>query len=182
MLRSTISSLFLILYGSNGMIHWFRLVVLLWLHFVFRFLVSCWLSFCKWISCWGYDIWLIGWLLSAMVFIPICFRPQMRYFHLFFFSLFVQMHCSAFAWCYLWHCFAVFLFLLPRDWLVDWPIESYMVLLMIWCLVCLICVPFAEYFCTVIYGYYPSMFDWLVDRPIDRSVHLLIGWLLAERL
>ena len=42
-----------------------------WLRFVFRFLVFCWPSFCKVLSCWRYDILLIGWLLSAMVFIPI---------------------------------------------------------------------------------------------------------------
>ena len=76
--------------------------------------------------------------------------------------------------------------------------EWYMVLLMIWCLVCLICVPFAKYF---LYGYIwlfslqlgmvdsfinrlvdwsidPSMFDWLVDRPIDWLIHWLAGcWL-----
>ena len=130
------------------------------------------------------------------------FRSLMCYFHLCFFSLFVQMQCIEFEWWYLWCCFAVFVFLLPRDWPVYWPVEWYMVFLMIWCLVCLICVPFARYF---LYGYVrlfalqlgsvdsfinrlvdwsidPSMFDWLVDRPIDRLTHSLIGWLLAERL
>ena len=201
MLRSTISFLFLILYGSNGLIHWFLLVVLLWLHFVFRFLVSSWPSSCKVLRCWRYDILLIGWLVSVMVFIPI-FVVRRCVISIYVFSLFVQMQCSKFKWWYLWCCFAVFVFLLPRDWLVDWPVEWYMVLLMIWCLVCLICVPFAKYF---LYGFIrlfslqlglvgsfinrlvdwstnPSMFDWLVDRPIDRLIHSLIGWLLAERL
>ena len=39
----------------------------------FRCLVFCRLSFCKVLSCWRYDILLIGWLLSATVFIPIYF-------------------------------------------------------------------------------------------------------------
>ena len=60
MFHSTNSFFFLVLYGSNGLIHRFRLVVLLWLRFVFRFLVSCWPSFCKVLSCWRYDILLIG--------------------------------------------------------------------------------------------------------------------------
>ena len=125
----------------------------------------------------------------------------MCYFHFCFFSLFVQLQCSEFEWWYLWCCFAVFVFLLPRDWPVYWPVEWYMIILMIWCLVCLICVPFARYF---LYGYVrsfalqlgsvdsfinrlvdwsidPSMFDWLVDRPIDRWIDWfidLIDWLV----
>ena len=39
----------------------------------FRCLVFCRPSFCKVLSCWRYDILLIGWLLSATVFIPIYF-------------------------------------------------------------------------------------------------------------
>ena len=130
------------------------------------------------------------------------FRSQMCNFHLWFFPLFVQMQCSKFKWWYLWCCFAVFVFLLPRDWPVYCPVEWYLVFLMIWCLVCLSCVPFTRYF---LYGYIrlfalqlgsvdsfinrlvdwsidPSMFDWLVDRPIDRLTHSLICRLLAERL
>ena len=145
-------------------------------------LISCWLVDCcpQWFS------------------FRYFFRSQMCYFHLCFFSLFVQLQCNEFEWWYLWCCFAVFVFLLPRDWPVYWLDEWYMVFLMIWCLVCLICVPFARYF---LYGYIrlfalqlgsvdsfinrlvdwsidPSMFDWLVDRPIDWLIHWLAGcWL-----
>ena len=52
------------------------------------------------------------------------FRSPMCYFHLCFFSLFVQMQCIKFQWWYLWCCFAVFVFLLPRDWPVDWPVNG----------------------------------------------------------
>ena len=140
-------------------------------------MISCWL-----VNCCPQRLW----------FRYIC-RSSMCYFHLCFFSLFVQMQCIEFEWSYIWCCFAVFVFLLPRDWPVYWPDEWYMVFLMIWCLVCLICVPFARYF---LHGYIrlfalqlgsvdsfinrlvdwsidPSMFDWLVDRPIDWLIHWL---------
>ena len=128
------------------------------------------------------------------------FRSPMCYFCFFFFICTDAMHwirdvISIVSFC----CFR---FSLPREWPAYCRVEWYLVIVMIWCLVCLICVPFARYF---LYGYIrlfalqfgsvdsfinrlvdwsinPSMFDWLVDRPIDRLIHSLIGWLLAERL
>ena len=73
MFRSSTSFFCIFLYGSNGLIHRFRLAILLWLRFFFLCLVFCRLSFCKVLSCWRYDILLIGWLLSATAFIPIYF-------------------------------------------------------------------------------------------------------------
>ena len=143
--------------------------------------------------------WLVDYCPQRFSFRLFC-RSPMWYL---WFSLPAQMQCIYFEWLYLWCCFAVFVFFfLPQDWLVYWPVEWYMVFLMIWCLICLICVTFARYF---LYGYTrlfalqlgsvdsfinrlvdwsidPSMFDWLVDRPIDRLTHSLIGWLLAEGL
>ena len=130
------------------------------------------------------------------------FRSPMCYFHLCFFFLictdamhWIRVVISMVLFC----CFR---FSLTQRLTCRLTCEWYMVLLMIWCLVCLICVPFAKYF---LYGHIrlfalhlgsvdsfinrlvdwsidPSMFDWLVDRPIDRLIHSLIGWLLAERL
>ena len=95
MFRSSILFFFKILYGSNGLIHPFRLAILLWLRFVFRCLVFCRLSFCKVLSCWRYDILLIGWLLSATVFIPIYFSFADVLFPFMFIFLIYLYRCNA---------------------------------------------------------------------------------------
>ena len=126
------------------------------------------------------------------------FRSPMCYFHLCFVFLictdtmhWIRVVISMVLFC----CFR---FSLTQRLTCRLTCEWYMVLLMIWCLVCLICVLFARYF---LYGYIrlfalqfgsvdsfvnrlvdwsidPSMFDWLVDRPIDWLIHWLAGcWL-----
>ena len=168
----------------------------------FRCLVFCRLSFCKVLSCWRYDILLIGWLLSATVFIPI------------YFSFADVLFPYMFLFPYLYRCNALnssgdiygvvllisFFFYPETDLYTDlmngtwyfWWSDAWFA----WFVFRL-----PSIFYTVIYGYFPqlglvdsfinrlvdwsidpSMFDWLVDRPIDRLTHSLIGWLLAERL
>jgi len=167
----------------------------------FRCLVFCRLSFRKVLSCWRCDILLIGWLLSATVFIPIYFSSADVLFPFMIFSLFVQMQCIEFEWWYLWCCFAVFVFLLPRDWPVHWhTLTCWMVHgifddLMLGLLnLCYVGQVFSIRLYTVIcsatrigWQLHQSI-GWLIDRSVDvwligwstdRSIDSFIDWLVV---
>ena len=167
----------------------------------FRCLVFCRVSFCKVLSCWRSDILLIGWWLSATVFIPI------------YFSFADVLFPFMFLFPYLYRCNAlnsngdiygvVLLFrfsftqrltCILTCWMVHGIFDDMMLGLLDLCSVCQIfSIRLYTFSCSAIrigWQLHQSI-GWLIDRSVDvwligwstdRLTHSLIGWLLAERL
>ena len=164
----------------------------------FRCLVFCRLSFCKVLSCWRYDILLIGWLLSATVFIPIYFSFADVLFPLMFLFLictdamhWIRVVISMVLFCCFRFSFTQRLTCILTWWMVHGIFDDLMLGLLDLCSVCQVfSIRLYTVICSAIrigWQLHQSI-GWLIDWSVDvwligwstdRSIDSFIDWLVV---